>query len=152
MGRQSDSDAEFEAQIAKMAIGLKEALDGPLSGATAADDDAEFNKQFERENQLADLQAKRDQIEADRRDRELRIEYSRKFFRLGISWLVTVVLVIFSQGVGSRFGWFWLSDKVIIALLAATSTIFGLLTVWAAWLFPSTDKLSKSLRRTSSKK
>lgn len=69
----------------------------------------------------------------------LRVIFSILFFVLGVVWLWRLDSLLRLQGWLQPLGVFALSDKVLVAVVAATSTVFAFLTVWATWLFPKND-------------
>lgn len=87
------------------------------------------------EKRLA-LDTKKIEYEIRKQDMGERKAYSNKIYCLIASWLIYVGLIIFLEALGSKCGWFKLSDPVMIALITtSTASVIGLFAIVVNYLF-----------------
>lgn len=83
----------------------------------------------------------KENIKGKTQDRKQRKSFAGKIYCLTIAWLAVIVVILFCQGVGEVYGWFRLSDSVLIALISGASVnIIGLMAIVIRYLFPAQKK------------
>jgi hypothetical protein len=170
--QESESAARLLSQIAVDfgSLGLKlEEYDRDEAELLERESAEEFTERHRRENQAAALANLELQNEDAANQIILRKTFSSRFFWLSVGWLVVISSLLYFQGfklsLPRYVSPFELSDKVLIAAIAASSTVFAFSTIWATWLFqkgyspyfskpPNAAKLKKEneSRRASVKK
>jgi hypothetical protein len=84
-----------------------------------------------------ELQAIKTHIEGVRQDISERKTYANRIFRLLCFWLAGMAGLLVFQGALSGFGWFNLSEKVLLAAIGGTTiNVIGIFLVVANYLFP----------------
>lgn len=96
-----------------------------------------------RRSRQADLEAKIERLEAKIERRSLRAQYARQLFWLLCGSLVFVYFLLVCQGLQSLGNHsFFLSDKVLIAVISSTTAnVIGLFYVVAKYLYPNSSRV-----------
>jgi hypothetical protein len=99
----------------------------------------EERKEFEHLNQKEKLRAKRlanEQLQQDNASRQL---YVQRLYTLICCWVGGLFALLFCQGFSIR--WFFLSDKVLLALIGGTTLNFlGVFAIVVKYLFTRRDR------------
>jgi hypothetical protein len=91
---------------------------------------------YDAEDKRLTLDNKKIENEIRKQDMDERKAYSNKIYCLIASWLIYVGLIIFLEALGSKCGWFKLSDPVMIALITtSTASVIGLFAIVVNYLF-----------------
>ncbi|MGL4514455.1 MAG: hypothetical protein ACRCT8_15305 [Lacipirellulaceae bacterium] len=91
-----------------------------------------------------ELQRVRDNLQAERDEREQRKQFAESLFDLSRRWVIVVILIVVLDATGSAgesssqpVVWFNVSDSVLIALVGGmTVGVLGFFAAVLGWLFP----------------
>jgi hypothetical protein len=109
---------------------IKEPVPPKETGASASEN-ADYDRQVE-------LDLKKERLAGLKQDRSERKNYADKIYTQTAYWLWSILALILLCGFGRIYGFFYLSDPVILGVIGGTTTtVIGLFIIVVKYLFPN---------------